>query len=153
MCQKLTYEPVNLPIGGLSFLVIVLFFRTPAHAAPAKATLKEKMLQMDILGTLLILASVISLLLAMQWGGATQPWFSSHVIGTLVGFGLIGLAFIAWEIWLGERAAVSPRLLRSKTFTIQMAYQSFIGGTFFTLLYVLCVPIADLSRGIWADPS
>jgi MFS transporter, DHA2 family, glioxin efflux transporter len=61
-----------------------LFFRVPKAVKVAEATLKEKILQMDIPGFLLVLALVICYLLAMQWGGEVKSWGSADIIGTLV---------------------------------------------------------------------
>jgi MFS transporter, DHA2 family, glioxin efflux transporter len=123
--------PVNLPIGGVVAGIVLLFFRVPSHAKPLKATWKEKLLSMDILGVFTFLGALICFLLAMQWGGVTKLWGSSDVVGTLVGSAAIGLAFIALEYRLGERAAVNGRLLKSKTIAFQMAYQTLVSGTFF----------------------
>lgn len=73
--------------------IIFLFFRTPPAAKPVEAPLKEKLLQMDPLGTALMMGAVISLLSGIHYGGATKPWNSSTVIGLLVGCGLMLIAF------------------------------------------------------------
>ena len=77
--------------------------------------MKEKLLQMDIPGFLLITSFVVCYLLALQWGGITQSWNSSNVIGTLVGFVALLLAFLAVEWWQGERALLLPSILRNRT--------------------------------------
>ena len=43
------------------------------------------------------------LLLALQWGGTTYDWSNSKVWGTLLGFGLLILAFIALQFQLKDR--------------------------------------------------
>jgi hypothetical protein len=72
-------------------------------------------MQMDIQGTLLTFAAVICYLLALQWGGASKTWKNSDVIGCLVGFGIISIAFAINEWWMGERALVHPKFLRDRT--------------------------------------
>lgn len=107
---------------------------------------------MDFLGMILVLGGVTCLLLATQWGGNTLPWSSSTVIGLLVGFGLLAIAYIALEIYLKERAALPTRLLKNKTIALLMAYQIFLSGTFFVLLYY--VPIYFQSvKGVSASQS
>jgi Cyanate permease len=128
---------INLPIGGVSSLIILLFFKTPRHAKPAKATLKEKMLQMDPIGTALVMGAVISYLLALQDGGQSRPWSSSVVIGLLVGFGVILIAFVAWEYWQGERAMMVLRLMRSPTVWVNTLYAFFIAGSYYVAIYYL----------------
>ncbi|KAM6508279.1 hypothetical protein FALCPG4_018153 [Fusarium falciforme] len=128
---------INLPIGGLSAAIVVVFFRTPRQAVPVDATLKEKLLQMDPLGIALIMGATISFLLALQYGGVEHPWESSTVIGLFVGFGLILIAFILLEIWLGERSMVTPRLIKGRTLYVSSIYAFFFAGSYFILIYYL----------------
>lgn len=128
---------INLPIGAVCTLIIVFFFRTPSRAKPAEATLKEKILQMDPIGTTLIMGAVISYLLAMQYGGQKQPWSSSDVIGLLVGFGVMLIAFIVWESQQGERATMATRLMRSRMIWVHTTYAFFIAGSYYVAVYYL----------------
>lgn len=128
---------VNLPIGGVSAAIILIFFRTPQAATPLQAKLKEKFLQMDFVGTFTIMAAGICYILVMQWGGVTKAWDSSAVTGTLVGFGLIISVFVVLEWRLGERAMILFRLLRVRAIAVGTLFIFFLGGAFFTLLYYL----------------
>jgi MFS family permease len=121
----------------LAAFVILLTFKTPATVKRIDATLKEKLLQMDFLGTALILGASLALLLALQYGGVTHPWNSSLVIGLLVGFGLMVLALIAIEIWQGERAMLTPRLMRQRTVWVNSVWGFFFAGSCFVNLYIL----------------
>jgi MFS transporter, DHA2 family, glioxin efflux transporter len=128
---------INLPIGGVAAGIIMLSFQAPAAAKPVKASIKEKILQMDLLGTFTIMAAVVCYLLALQWGGVTKAWSDSEVIGTLVGFCLLTIAFIAIEYYMGERALLQGRLLKQRTIAVTSTYVFFFAGGFFTLLYYL----------------
>lgn len=105
---------INLPIGGISALIILLFFRTPSGAKPVKASWKEKLLQMDLVGTAMIMGAVVSYILALQYGGQTKAWGSSVVTGLIVGFVVIVITFGVWEYYQGERAMVVPRLFEQR---------------------------------------
>ena len=105
---------VNLPIGAISFAIILVYFHTPPQAKPATASLREKVLNIDTVGTMLVISALICILLDMQWGGTTKSWSSSDVIGTLVGFVLLTLLFTLNEIWQGERALMVPRILKQR---------------------------------------
>ncbi|EAQ86359.1 hypothetical protein CHGG_07612 [Chaetomium globosum CBS 148.51] len=94
---------INLPIGGLSGLIILFFFSAPKGAKPVDAPLKEKLLQMDPLGTALVMGGVIAYILALQYGGQTKAWNDATVIGLIVGFVLIFIVFGIWEYYNGER--------------------------------------------------
>lgn len=92
---------------------------------------------MDFLGTALIMGASLSLLLALQYGGVTHPWNSSVVIGLLVGFGVMVLALISVEIWQGERAMLTPRLVRQRTVWVNSVWGFFFAGGYFITLYYL----------------
>lgn len=126
-----------MPIGGLAVLVILLTFKTPAGVKVVDATLKEKLLQMDFIGTALVMGASLSLLLALQYGGVTHAWNSSVVIGLLVGFVLMVTALIGVEFWLGERAMLTPRLIRQRTVWVNAVWGFFFAGSYFITLYYL----------------
>jgi len=95
---------INLPIGGLSALIILFFFKTPSASKPVKATWKEIFLQMDFPGAFLIMGVLVCYSLALQYGGHTEAWNSSTVIGLLVGFVLITITFVIWYVLLDYTA-------------------------------------------------
>jgi hypothetical protein len=143
---------INLPIGGMSGFVIFLFFRTPSQAVPVKATLTEKILQMDLPGAFVIMAAIVCYILALQWGGQTKPWNSSDVIGLLVGFVLITMLFIAIEWYQGDRAMIVGRILKDRTISVAVLFIFFLGGAFFLLLYWLPIYFQVVS-GVTASQS
>ncbi|KAM5360084.1 hypothetical protein ACJZ2D_013995 [Fusarium nematophilum] len=128
---------INLPIGGVSAAIILFCFSTPPQAVPAAAPLREKLLQMDPLGTALVMGFIISFLLALQYGGIQHPWRSSVVIGLFAGSGLMLAAFAALELFQGERSMIAPRLLNDRTLYISSSYAFLFAGGFFVLIYYL----------------
>lgn len=128
---------INLPIGGMAALIIFLFFHTPSSAKPVQAPLREKIIQMDLLGVALVMGAVISYILALQYGGQTYPWNSSVVVGLLVGFGVIALVFVGWEIFRAERAMIPPRLLKDKTILLACVFIFFFAASYFVEIYYL----------------
>lgn len=131
---------INLPIGGVSAAIILFTFKTPkASRLPEVQNMKllDKIIEMDLVGFCLIMAAVICYLLAAQWGGVTKAWNSADVIGLLVGFGLIILVFIAFETWRGERGILVPHILKKRFVWVACAFNFFLAGSFFVLLYYL----------------
>lgn len=93
---------IKLPIGGVATLAVFIFFQLPEMPAPAHPiSLRSKVLHTDPLGLALTMGCITCFILALQYGGVSYAWKSSTVIGLLVGFGLILLTLVAWEIWLG----------------------------------------------------
>ncbi|MCJ1243670.1 hypothetical protein MMC30_000867 [Trapelia coarctata] len=136
---------INLPVGGAAAVIIFFTFVAPDAAKPAVASLKEKLLQMDPVGTFTIMAAVVCYLLALQWGGVTKPWTDSTVIGTLVGFLLLLILFFVNEYFMGERALLQGRLLKNRIIIVACLYVIFLAGAFFAFLYYLPVYFQSIS--------
>ena len=102
--------------------MILLFFSTPAASKPVKASLVEKLLQMDPLGTSTIMAAIVCYLLALQWGGVTKAWSDADVIGVLIGFGLLVILFVVVEWWMGDRALMQKSLLGRREVLVHVSY-------------------------------
>lgn len=128
---------INLPIGGLSGVIILFFFTTPSAAKPVAAPLREKLLQMDIVGVILIMGAVISYILALQYGGTTYAWSSSIVVGLLVGFVAIVAVFAAWEWFQNDRAMMPRRLISNRVYIVSSLFAFFFAGAYFLIIYYL----------------
>lgn len=138
--EKLTWRWcfwINLPIGGVAAAIIFLIFKVPKAVKPVEASMKEKILQMDPLGTFVIMAAVVCYLLALQWGGVSKAWSDSTVVGTLVGFILFTVIFCINEWYIGDRALLQARILRKRAVLVSIFYVSFIAASFFVFVYYL----------------
>lgn len=128
---------INLPIGALSAVIILLFFKTPKKAISVEAPLLEKVKHTDPLGVLLIMGAAVSYTLAVQYGGVSHAWNSSTVIGLFVGFVLI-MALWGYLQWLqGERAMITPHLFKERTMYVMCAFSGIFSGAFFAIIYYL----------------
>ena len=106
----------NLPIGAAVFFLVLLCLKPkPSEDPIKKLPTKEKLKHLDPLGIILLLGSVCCLILALQWGGNNYPWRSSRVVGLLVGFGLLLLAFCGLQWQLDDKATIPPRILKERT--------------------------------------
>ena len=128
---------INLPIGGLSAAIVIIFFKTPEAAQPMEASLTEKLLQLDPLGVLLVMGAMVSYILALQYGGQQYPWKSSVPIGLLISFFAITIAFLFWETYQEQRAMMSMRLLRSRINFVGAGFMFFFAGSYYLVLYYL----------------
>ncbi|OQE41981.1 hypothetical protein PENCOP_c004G09042 [Penicillium coprophilum] len=127
---------INLPFGAVTFLFVFFFFQAP-KAILKKNTFKEQLKELDLIGTFFFLPSIISLLLALQWGGTKYPWSNGRIIGLFVVFGVLGLIFIGIEIWAGDRATVPPRLIKNRNVWGAAWYALAIGASFFVFTFYL----------------
>ncbi|KAI1116520.1 major facilitator superfamily domain-containing protein [Nemania sp. NC0429] len=131
---------INLPVGAVSVIIIAFTFKTPAISRNDQdigQPLKEKVLQMDLPGTLVIVAATVSLLLALQWGGVTKSWKSADVIGLIIGFVLISILFGAIEYYQGDRAVLVPHIMKKRVVRVGSLVSFFLGGGEYTLLYYI----------------
>lgn len=104
---------INLIIGGIATLIFLALFPKPTAPLP-QATLKEKLLQLDLLGTTLAVASIVCYFLALEWGGVTKAWGSADVVGTIIGSILLAIAFGVVQCILDQRASIIPRILAQR---------------------------------------
>ncbi len=142
---------INLPIGGLSAFIIFFFFTAPKGAKPVEATLREKLLQMDLLGTALVMGGVISYILALQYGGQTMPWSSATVIGLLVGFALIFITFGVWEWFNNERSMIIPRLFLHRDVWVSSIFSFLFAGSYFIIIYYLPIYFQSIDNSSPTD--
>ncbi|KAH8928280.1 putative MFS toxin efflux pump [Atractiella rhizophila] len=146
---------INLPIGIPTIFAIVLLFSPPERRNTL--TFREKMLKIDWVGTGLILACITCFLLALQWGGIQDPWSASKIIGLFVGklfisahpmlpmcsmskfagFGVIGIAFLIVQWYMGDNATLPLRLLATRPVGLSSVANFCIGSTYFTLAYFI----------------
>jgi len=130
---------INLPVGAVAAAFVFIFFKTPKAARPQSATLKEKLLQLDLPGSFVLMGSMVCLFLALQKGGTTVPWSKGEVVAELVMFGVLLIGFVAIEYFSADRALLQKRLLTDRTIGAMCAYIFMVAGSFFLLLYYLPV--------------
>lgn len=105
---------INLPLGGPILILSVLFLRVPKHIKPVPATWTQIILQLDLPGFIVLLASLVCFTLALQWGGQTKAWNEGSVIATLVVWVLLTIIFFGVEGIQGAYAMIPLRLLRPR---------------------------------------
>ncbi|KAI8627248.1 putative gliotoxin efflux pump [Xylariaceae sp. FL1651] len=143
---------INLPFGGVAALAIILGFHAPKAAASTPATLKEKLLQMDLPGAVFISAAIISFTLALRWGGVEQPWGAPDVVGLLVATPVFLMAF-GIDQWLQkDRALIVPDFLKNRVLLVGAVFEFFIAGCFNLALFWLPIYF-QAERGVSAISS
>jgi hypothetical protein len=131
---------INLPVGAHATAIIFFTFSTPRaqrNHPDRSASSREKFLQMDFPGLVLIVGAIQCLLMALYWGGVSKQWDANDVIGCLLGFGLLLLAFIIIEWQQGPYAMLVHKLLKKREVWSGAAFSFFISGALFVLVYYL----------------
>ena len=102
---------VNVPVG-----IIALTFA--AFALPGHVSLRKHAI--DYLGSTLLVAAAVPLLLGLSWGGNTYPWMSWQIVG-MFGFSLVmWVSFFVREMGAAE-PVINPRLFQNSIFTVSAA--------------------------------
>ncbi|KAF3187666.1 hypothetical protein TWF788_001884 [Orbilia oligospora] len=128
---------INLPLGVISVAVVLLVLKIPREANPEGLTVLERVRQLDLIGAAILIPAVVSLLLALQWGGVTYPWNNAKIIGLFVCFGGLIIIFIFSQWKLGEAATLPPRILKQRTVLSSLIFACFFGAAFFVDVYYL----------------
>ncbi|UKZ52637.1 hypothetical protein TrVGV298_006418 [Trichoderma virens] len=128
---------INLPIGVLPIVSTIFFFSPPKAAKPREALMKEKLLQLDPLGTAVLMGAIITYLMAVHYGGQIDAWNSARVVGLLVASIVLFIIFAFIERWQDERAMIIPRLFVQRDIGVALFYTVFQGGALFAMVYYL----------------
>ncbi|KAG4415640.1 hypothetical protein IFR04_011199 [Cadophora malorum] len=127
---------INLPFGAVSIAAVWFFFKPPVRK-DSGLTVKQKILEIDLLGALFLICAIVCLLLALQWGGTEYPWKNSKVWGCLLGFGLLIIVFIAQQFRRGDRATIPPRIFGQKTVLFASLYSCFLSMGLYAHIFYL----------------
>ncbi|KAI2615579.1 putative gliotoxin efflux pump [Hypoxylon sp. NC1633] len=149
---------INLPFGGVAAIAMFFAFRAPKAASPTPATAKEKILQMDVPGAVLICATIVCFTLALRWAGVEKAWADSDVVGTLVATPIFLVLFGIDQWFQEERALIMPSFWRNRVLLVGAIFEFFIAGCFNLALYWLPIyfqavrGVSAISSGVWLIP-
>jgi MFS family permease len=139
---------INLPIGGVALALIIFIVNLDADRRKKegkKITLKQQILQLDPVGSTLMFGWVISLVLALQFGGFQYTWSNGRVIALLIVFAITLLSFIAWQWYRGDEALLPLKYFKNRTFDAAIFWSLMNYGSMTTLIYYLPVWYVPLS--------
>jgi MFS family permease len=127
---------INLPIGAVSFVFLILCWNPPKQKH-GPVSILDQFKRLDPLGMFFFLPSLVSLLLALQWGGSTFAWDDSIMIGLYVLFGLLGLAFVAVQILKQDTATIPLRVITQRSVYHGASFTFFLAGSMLMLVYFI----------------
>jgi MFS family permease len=104
---------INLPIGGLTFVLLLIFLRVECEK---EMSLSQKLKRIDFVGNAILMASTTAILYALTYRGSRYSWSSTIVLLPLI-FGMAGLGlFILFEHQEWAQESVIPlRLFKNRT--------------------------------------
>ncbi|KZP00733.1 MFS aflatoxin efflux pump [Calocera viscosa TUFC12733] len=132
---------INLPIGALTFVVVIFFLQVPGPKNKRVSNWKDTFLNMDPIGTALFMPAIVCLLLALQWGGLVYAWSNAHIIVLLVLFALLTIGFIAVQVVDGRKLSttIPTQLITQRTVAAGTWWIFCVGSGFFLLVFYIPV--------------
>ncbi|KAH7153625.1 major facilitator superfamily domain-containing protein [Dactylonectria macrodidyma] len=129
---------INLPFGAVAMVVIFFLLSLP-HPVTAKLSTMQRLAQLDMIGTALIVPGTICLLLALQWGGSTYSWSDGRIEALLVLAGLLLLGFVMVQVLLPKTATVPPRIFKQRSIISGFFSTTCVGSQMVLFVYFLPV--------------
>jgi len=104
---------LNIPIGSVGLVLLIAFLQV---SYKKEFTLMEKLKRVDFFGNAVLMASVVSILFAVTYGGTRYSWSSLRIIAPLV---LGGVGMAAFQVFEGSSYCIEPtipwRLFKNRT--------------------------------------
>ena len=95
--------------------------------------------RIDPIGILFFIPSIVCLILALQWGGSTYSWSAPKIIGLLVTFSVLFIAFVVIEVLTPETAMAPTRVVLNRSVAGSMTFMFLLSGGLMSVIYYLSV--------------
>ncbi|KAJ3579040.1 hypothetical protein NPX13_g1519 [Xylaria arbuscula] len=119
----------GLQIGGAALIMIFLFLHVKHDRSQ---TVREKLLRIDYIGNLLLVAATFSILYALTYGGTVFAWDSGRILAPLI-LGFAGFAIFGWYECITKEPVIPLEMFKNRTTVI------IFGATFFNSLLLYWV--------------
>ncbi|PVZ97472.1 hypothetical protein BB558_003034 [Smittium angustum] len=103
---------INLPLGAVAGLSLIFLLKIPR----VQTDWREKIRTTDYLGMVLIVAGVLLLLLALNWGGYQYQWNSPIIISFICSSIVIILIFIFVELRYAKEPVIPVTMFKIRNF-------------------------------------
>ncbi|KAI1114798.1 MFS toxin efflux pump [Nemania sp. NC0429] len=128
---------LNLPVGGLTIAILVVLFKDSKNQKVSDGSVISKLKQLNIFALFIFTGSIVSLLLALEWGGTTYSWGSGRIIALLVVAVVVFGAFITLEMLRKDRATIPSSVLLNRTAGLCVLYAFCSSAAFNVVDYFL----------------
>jgi EmrB/QacA subfamily drug resistance transporter len=128
---------INVPLAILAVIVCSIVLRLVPHV--------RRDHKIDYLGAAFMVASVVSLLIALSFGGSTPAWgwSSGRVIGLFVAAVILGAIFLFVET-KAEEPILPLRLFKGRTFALSNAATFVLGFAMFGSIIFIPLYLQDV---------
>ncbi|KAI0853598.1 MFS general substrate transporter [Daldinia vernicosa] len=127
---------INLPVSGAALILHLLFLRVNYDK---ETSIVERLKKIDYMGNAILIGSVVSVLIALSWGGTRYEWKSYQILVPLfLGvFGLVLFHIYEGAPWVRDYPTLPERVFKRRTpaAALIIAFINFI--CLFWVLYFL----------------
>ncbi|KAI0431082.1 MFS toxin efflux pump [Xylaria sp. FL1042] len=128
---------LNLPVGALTIAIIFVLFKDSKNQKVPEGSILSKLQQLNILTLFIFTGSIISLLLALEWGGTTYSWTSGRIIALLAVAVLTFSAFVILEMLRKDCATIPRSVILNRTVGLCLLYAFCSSAAFNIIDYFL----------------
>ncbi|KPM37656.1 hypothetical protein AK830_g8884 [Neonectria ditissima] len=127
---------INLPFGAVTFAIAykILKAKAPVHG---NLSIREKLKKLDLFSGSVLIAGLVTLFFALQWGGSKYPWSDPRVYACIVVFGILILVFAWLQTTRKEEATIPTRILWQRTVAISCIFNMLMSMAHNTHMYYL----------------
>ncbi|KAI9361624.1 major facilitator superfamily domain-containing protein [Zopfochytrium polystomum] len=124
---------INLPVGAVAIVTVILFLNVEKDVKIDNKL--AAFARIDWLGTGLLVAAVIFILVPLEGGGTQYPWNSATVATLFPIGGLLAIAFIYVEAKVAKNPIIPPKLVSNRRVLATLLTTFFFGCAFFGLIF------------------
>ncbi|KAI9359197.1 major facilitator superfamily domain-containing protein [Zopfochytrium polystomum] len=129
---------INLPVGAIAIITVILFLHVdnrPGAPRTTTTTRLSALARIDWLGTGLLVAAVLCILIPLEGGGTQYPWDSPIVKALFPIGGILLAAFVYVEGWVAVNPIIPPKLVGQRHVAAALVTAFFFGATFFGMVF------------------
>lgn len=105
---------INLPVCGLALIVLLVFMRVKSGNISKQQDTLSKLKQLDYVGNLIFIPSMVAILWGLIFGGNRYPWHSFRIVVPLV-LGITGWSLFHIQQHFAKNQSVPSRLFANRT--------------------------------------
>ncbi|KAM0136962.1 hypothetical protein ACHAP3_004300 [Botrytis cinerea] len=126
---------INLPVGGAA--AIILLFAVEGKPNKNTDTFLQKLQRMDPVGTLVFIPGIVSILLALQFGGNEYSWGDARNVVLFILGSILLTTFVTIQFKTGDNATVPIRIIKQRSVASVAWFSFFNSSSFYLAVYYI----------------
>ncbi|THV46733.1 hypothetical protein BGAL_0364g00070 [Botrytis galanthina] len=126
---------INLPVGGAA--AFILLFVVKGKSRKNTDNFLQQLRRMDPIGTLVFIAGIVSILLALQYGGDHYSLGDTRSILLFILGGILLITFVTIQFTSGDDATVPIRIIKQKSVASVAWFSLFNSCSFYLIVYYI----------------